>query len=246
MNLAELLNRKEGEDNMYGVMIGEKHSYNDFGLILSDKVIAPPTPQYNKVTIPLRDAAIDLTESLTDTIKYNERLITLTFKVVDPILEWASKISAIENYVHGKKLKLIFDDDIGYYYIGRLTVNKWTSNKTIGTIVIECDAEPFKYDITPSNIDWEWDTFDLENGVINEAGEIVVNGTTVFTLICGRKRMFPTFTVSADMTVGFEGDTYTLKEGSQKLYDIFLCEGENVLTFTGSGTVAIEYIGGSL
>lgn len=231
---------------MNGVTIGEKHSYNDFGLILSEKVIAPPSPQYSKITVPLRDAAIDLTESLTDCVKYSERVISLTFKVVDPILTWASKISEIENYLHGKKLKIIFDDDLAFYYIGRVTVNKWTSNKTIGTIVVECQVEPFKYDITPSDIDWEWDSFDLVNGIINEAGEIVVRGTTVFMLICRQKRMFPIFTASTDMTVEFEGETYSLPAGSNKIYDIFLCEGENVLTFKGNGTVSIKYIGGSL
>jgi hypothetical protein len=170
----------------------------------------------------------------------------LTFKVVDPILTWASKISEIENYWHGKKLKIIFDDDLAFYYIGRVTVNKWTSNKTIGTIVVECQVEPFKYDITPSDIDWEWDSFDLVNGIINEAGEIVVRGTTLFMLICRQKRMFPTFTASTDMTVEFKGETYSLPAGSNKIYDIFLCEGENVLTFKGNGTVSIKYIGGSL
>ena len=231
---------------MNGVTIGEKHSYNDFGLILSEKVIGPPTPQYNKIMVPLRDAAIDLTESLTDCIRYSERSILLTFKVVDPILFWSSKISEIENYLHGKKMRIIFDDDLAFYYIGRVNVNKWTSNKKIGTIVIECQVEPFKYDIHPSDIDWEWDLFDLENGIINEAGEIVVDGTTVFTLICRKKRMFPTFTSSTDMIIEFDGETYTLPAGSNKIYDIFLCEGENILTFKGNGTVSIKYIGGSL
>ena len=58
--------------------------------------------------------------------------------------------------------------------------------------------------------------------------------------------MFPTFIASADMSVIFEGITYNLKAGSQKVYDIFLCEGKNELTFTGKGTVSINYIGGSL
>ena len=231
---------------MYGVKIGEKHSYDDFGLILSQKVIEPPSPQITRVEVPLRDGAIDLTESLTDVVRYNDRKITLTFTVVDPIAEWSSKISEIENYLHGNRMKIIFDDDLSFYYIGRITVDKWTSNGRLGTIVVVGTVEPFKYDVLSSAVDWEWDIFDFETGIINETGELLVDGSRTITLICRKKRVFPMFTVSADMTVTYDGETYVLKAGNQKLYNIFLTEGNNELTFTGKGTVRIEYIGGSL
>ena len=77
-------------------------------------------------------------------------------------------------------------------------------------------------------------------------GELIVDGETTITLICRRKRMFPIFTASENMTVTYDGEIYNLKSGSQKLYDLFLCEGENELTFNGNGTVSIDYIGGSL
>lgn len=231
---------------MNGVKIGDKHSFNDFGLILSSKVIRPPEPQLEKVNVPLRDGSIDLTESLTDETKFKDRTITLNFSVVDPMNTWASKISMIENYLHGQRLKIIFDEDPAFYYVGRVSVNQWTSEKSIGKLVIECTVEPFKYDLFSSAIDWEWDVFDFEEGIINEFGQLIVNGSTTIKLICRRKRMFPTFTASAAMTVAYGGETYNLKAGSQKIYDIFLCEGENELTFNGNGTVSIDYIGGSL
>ena len=48
------------------------------------------------------------------------------------------------------------------------------------------------------------------------------------------------------MTVAYNGATYNLTEGINKLYDMILDEGENTLTFSGSGSVLIEYTGGSL
>lgn len=231
---------------MNGVKIGDKHSYDDFGLILSSKVISPPKPQLIKVEVPLRDGAIDLTESLTGDVKYKERMITLTFNVIDPVKTWSAKISEIENYLHGKRLKIIFDDDIAFYYIGRVSVNQWTSDKSIGTLVLDCEVEPFKYDILSSAVDWEWDIFDFEEGIINEMGELIIKGELTVSLICRRKRMFPVFTASTAMTVTFDGETYSLKAGEQKIYGIFLCEGENELTFKGNGTISIDYIGGSL
>ena len=229
-----------------GVRFGNYHSKQTYGMDFLSYSISPPKAKRNEVSIPLRDGTIDLTNALTDDIKFENRIIQISLEIRDDRSLWPSKLSKIRADLHEKRMDIVFDDDISYRYIGVVSVGEMKSNGSTGTLTITVDAEPFKYDLVSSNIDWEWDTFDLENGVINEAGEIVVNGTTVFTLICGRKRMFPTFTVSADMTVGFEGDTYTLKAGSQKVYDIFLCEGENVLTFVGNGTVAIEYIGGSL
>ena len=228
------------------VMIGEKHSYNDFRLLLTSKVISPPSPQINKVSVPLRDGAIDLTCALTDDVKYDDRKITMTFTMIEPSKSWPERVSEIQNYLHGQRMKIVFDDDAAFYYIGRISVNEWASSRHNGKLVIEGSVEPFKYDITSSAVDWEWDTFDFEQGIINEMGELIVDGSKTITLICRRKRMFPVFTVSADMTVTFDGETYNLKAGSQKVYDIFFAEGENELTFTGNGTVTIDYTGGSL
>lgn len=231
---------------MIGVTIGEKHSYNDWGMILSSQVISPPIPQTNMVSVPMRDGSIDLTETLSEDVKYADRTLTFTFSVIDARDTWSSKVSEIQNYIHGKRLRIVCDADPGFYYVGRVSVNEWNSEKSVGKLVVECTVEPFKYDIASSAVDWEWDVFDFEQGIINETGELIVDGSTTITLICRRKRMFPTFIASAAMTVTFEGETYGLKAGSQKIYDIFLCEGENQLTFTGNGTVSIDYIGGSL
>ena len=231
---------------MIGVTIGEKHSYDDWGLILSSKTISPPVPKTNNVSVPLMDVTIDMTEILTEDIKYEDRNLKFTFSVVDKRKSWAEKISEIENYIHGKRMKIVCDDDPAFYYIGRVSVDNWNSDSRVGKLVVNCTVEPFKYDILSSAVDWEWDIFDFDQGIINETGELIVDGTRTITLICRRKRMFPIFTASAAMTVKFDGVTYNLPAGSNKIYDIFLCEGENELTFTGNGTVSIDYIGGSL
>lgn len=231
---------------MIGVTIGEKHSYDDWGLILSSKTISPPVPKTNNVSVPLMDGTIDLTEILTEDIKYEDRNLKFTFSVVDKRKSWAEKISEIENYIHGKRMKIVCDDDSAFYYIGRVSVDNWNSDSRVGKLVVNCTVEPFKYDILSSAVDWEWDIFDFDQGIINETGELIVDGTRTITLICRRKRMFPIFTASAAMTVKFDGVTYNLPAGSNKIYDIFLCEGKNELMFTGNGTVSIDYIGGSL
>lgn len=228
---------------MIGVTFGDKHSFDDFGIYLTSKTINPPEPQTNTISVPLRDGSIDLTESLTNDVKYNDRKIDMTFSVVHPIEKWSDKVSEIENYLHGKSMKVVFDDDPNYYYIGRLKVNEWSSQKSIGKLVIECVADPYKYDIQD---DWLWDPFDFENGCISESENIQVSGSKAVVIVGKRKKTYPTITSSSAMTVAYNGATYNLTEGINKLYDMILDEGENTLTFSGSGSVLIEYTGGSL
>ena len=61
-----------------------------------------------------------------------------------------------------------------------------------------------------------------------------------------RKKTYPTITTTAAMSVTWEGKTYNLVEGVNKVYDLILNEGENILTFKGNGSVLIDYVGGSL
>lgn len=231
---------------MNGVKIGDKHSYTDFGLILSSKIISPPKARIKLIDVPMRNGSIDLTEAVTGDIRYEDRKITLTFSVIDPQNTWTTKISEIENSLHGKRLKLIFDEDRAFYYIGRVSVDSWTSDRNIGKLVLECTVDPFKYDILSSSDDWLWDPFDFETGIINEMNSITVSNTTTVTLIGRNFSTTPTFTATAPMTLTYDGIVYELQEGTQKFYDLFLKEGENQLIFSGNGTVTIAYTGGSL
>jgi len=231
---------------MKGVLFGEKHSYRDFGLILSSKVISPPQPQTKLVDVPLRDGSIDLTESLTGDVKYKDRKITITFTVIDPVNMWSDKVSNIENYLHGRRMKIVFDDDCAFYYVGRVAVKDCKSQKGYGTLVIEGTCEPYKYDVQSTSEDWLWDIFDFETGYISEASGIVVDGQADIVIVGKRKQTYMTITASAEMTMEYEGTAYIIKEGTQKLYDVILPEGENKLSFTGTGTVTVDYTGGSL
>lgn len=228
---------------MIGVTFGDKHSFDDFGIYLTSKTINPPEPQTNTISVPLRDGSIDLTESLTNDVKYNDRKINMTFSVIHPMEQWSDKVSEIENYLHGKRMKVVFDDDQNFYYMGRLKVNEWSSQKSIGKLVIECIADPYKYDVQG---DWLWDPFDFENDCISESENITVSGSTSVVIVGKRKKTYPTITASAAMSVSYNGTTYNLTEGINKLYEMILDEGENTLTFNGSGSVLIEYTGGSL
>lgn len=230
----------------FGVMLSEKHSYRDYGLILSEKDMGAPEARTNLVDVPMRDGSIDMTDTLAKGIKYKDRKIKLTFYFPGSREQWADKMSELQNALNGQRMKLIFDDDLAYFYEGRLSVNEWQSVGNAGKIVIDAVCDPFKYDLTSSAADWEWDTFDFETGIINEGGNIEVNGTAAIYIIGRKKRSYPIITASAAMTVTFDGETYNLAAGENKVYDIVLLEGENEFIFNGNGIVSVDYIGGSL
>ena len=230
----------------FGISFDGKHSFRDYGLILNDKIIGSPSVKTYEIDVPYRDGKIDVTGKTNGHVCYDNRSLRFTFTCLKPLSEWPRIYSELLNTFHGKRMQVICDDDIAFYYSARLNVNQWESDKTIGKIVIEGDAEPYKYDVSSSAVDWEWDVFDFEEGIINEMNQLIVSGTRTITLICRQKQMFPEFTCSAAMMVTFEGETYNLKAGTQKIFDMFLTEGNNELTFTGNGAVTIDYIGGSL
>lgn len=229
-----------------GVMFGNIHSERDLGLVMSEKSIGAPEVRTNYIDVPMRDGLLDFTESITGKVKYKSRAISLVFYMLGDKNLFVSNISKIENYLHGKRLKVIFDDDPAYYYDARLSVNEWISDRNAGKVVIEGTAEPYKLDIQSSAEDWLWDPLDFEDGVIRELNSISVNGTATVTLIGSARESCPEFTASAAMTVTYKEKSYNLPKGSTKVYEILVEDGENVLTFKGNGTVSIDYRGGSL
>lgn len=231
---------------MIGVKFNEKHSLDDLGMYLKRKVISAPEIQTNFISVPQRDGKIDLSESLTGLVKYYNRTIDMQFVFHDEFDNYQTKFSEIENYLHGKRMKLIFDDDIDNFYIGRLTVTTSETDKMLGVINISAECEPYKYDLTSSDELWLWDSFDFEDGIINEFIDVEVDGTETIELIAKRQVTYPTIASDSAMTVEFDGVEYSLSVGENKMYDILLPEGENELIFRGHGTVTIRYRGGSL
>lgn len=228
---------------MNGVTFGTKHSYDDFGLILTSKNITLPKAKTKIIEVPGADGVIDLTESLTDDVKYNNRTLSFTFTVIDPMASWASVLSEVANFLHGRKLRIHMDWDKNYYYEGRCAINQFKTNKRTATIAVDCDCDPYKIEKNSASDPWNWDDFNFVDGIIYE---VTVSGTTSAILINRRKIVSPTFTCSAAMTVTFDGVTYNLPQGTTSILDIRLQEGENSVVFTGNGTVQINYKGGSL
>lgn len=230
---------------MQTVTFGTKNSYDDFGLILTDKNIGFPEPKLEEVDVIGADGVIDLSEVLNDDIKYKTRKLQFTFTVLKGNKYWASTVADVANYLHGKKLRIQMDFDPAYYYTGRCKINSFKTSKRLCTITIDAECEPYRLDINGNGEKWLWGTFSFQNGFIR-VNAVTVNGSLQVNLQNQRKIVSPTFTCSTAMTVTFDGVTYNLPKGKTQVLGIRLQYGTNYVTFKGNGTVKIEYQGGAL
>jgi len=237
---------------MQSVSIDGKDLYTEYGFLTASVEIQQPTVQTKFVSVPMRDGSVDLTNAVSDAVRYKDR--TIKIKLLRMKAD-ETKLTNLASYLHGQRRQIIFGDDIGYYYEGRISIASVTRAKGTMSITLEAVCDPYKYDVNVSDVDWEWDTFDLENGVINESGCLVItpgSKWSKFTLICRRDREFPIFVWESMATSGlpcemsYNGRTYSIPVGTSKLYNVFFEKGENKLEFSGMGLLHIKYRGGSL
>ena len=188
--------------------------------------------------------SVDLSEALDETF-YKNRLLTFEFVSKNDTKGALVLLSKVEAYLHGKVMEVVLDDDPRFYYKGMVSVNSFKTEKKIGYLVIDVDAEPYKYELNFNGSDWLWDPFDFETGII-KLSSIDVSGTKTVDLLNRAMITSPAFTTTKPMKVKFNNITYNLPAGRTKVYDIRLHEGSNLVTFIGNGSVQIEYKGGVL
>ena len=130
-----------------------KKSYTDFGVILTNQNIGTPSPKTYTVDIEGMDGSLDLSEFFGE-IKYENRTLKFTFETIEKITYWQSRMSIISSFLHGQKMKITVWSDPDFYYVGRYSIDEYSSSSRLGKIVISCDAEPYKYkqNITTFNL----------------------------------------------------------------------------------------------
>ena len=172
---------------VYGVLFGDKHSHRDWQLLLNSRPeISSPVPKTNYIDIPGGDGILDLTESLTGDVQYKTRTMGFTFTTLKARRKWSSLYSDIQGYLHGQRMKIILDEDPAFYYIGRVSVDEWKSSEKYSTIAVSAEVEPYKYERSSSLEDWEWDSFNFEEGIIREyKGRMINIHPSLIPSFCG-------------------------------------------------------------
>ena len=133
---------------MLGVKFGDKHTYWDWGMLMKTRpVISPPKPKIKLIPVPGSDFIIDLTESQTGKIHYEPRTISFEFISMEERERWPALYSDILNYIHGRRLPIVMDDDPNFYYVGRVSVDEMKTEKKTVILTMTATVEPYKHEI---------------------------------------------------------------------------------------------------
>jgi hypothetical protein len=136
---------------MKGITFGNLHSYDDLKLILTSKEIGSPAVKERKIDIEGADSSLDLTDFFGEA-KYEDVTHKFSFSTIVPQSHFLSLFSILKNALHGKKMRIILDDDPHFYYLGRVKLSSFTNEKNIGMVSVECDCEPYKYKLQPTSL----------------------------------------------------------------------------------------------
>ena len=214
---------------MNGVKFGDKHTFDDWGLVLTEKSLGLPEPKTSGLNIEGADGELDTSEVLAGEIKFSNRPLMFKLTMTDKYEDFNDKVTAIANYLHGKKMHIILDEDNLHYYYGRCAVNEWLTDRCIGQIAISCDCEPYKYDLNETII------------------TTTVSDTTKLTVYGKRKTVCPTITATGEVNLLVGDESVPLSTDKEnEILDCYIREGNNTLIFTGYGTVELSYRGGEL
>jgi len=152
----------------HSITFGDKNTWDDWHLVPSTRpLFNPPVQKVKTLDIPGGDGLIDLSTSLTGYPVYQNRTGSIEFLVMNGYKTWDNTYSDVMNYLHGRTMKAILEDDPDYYYEGRFTVNSWKSEKNWSKITIDYSVGPYKWAIHDSlDSNWLWDPFSFVDGVI--------------------------------------------------------------------------------
>lgn len=152
-----------------GLLLNGVNTWDEWHLIPSSRpTIAMPGVSEKYIEIPGRDGSIDLSDWLAGRPIYGDRQGSLEFYHQNGYEDWETVRRAMAHYFHGRTLKMILEDDPGYYYEGRFKLNEWKSEASHSKVVIDYRLKPYKWHVRPQIAESQpFDGFGLERDYDN-------------------------------------------------------------------------------
>lgn len=203
-----------------------RHTFDDWDLIMSEKVIGTPEPRISKVDMPDRDGDLDQTEVIRRRVSYKNRPLSFSFTCTAHQSTWADLRDDIMGFVHGNLLKIVDPDTPDHYYIARCTVKEPTyKGSVIMFISFVADAQPYRLSLTETVV------------------EKSVNAGDTVSLVNDNMPVVPIITVDANISIAFGTVSVALTSGNvYRIPEITLEQGVNEIAVTGgSGVITFTY-----
>lgn len=170
----------------------DKNTWEDWGLVPDLRpTLASPSPKTNVVDNNSINGVLDLTFKRMRYPLFGNREGSFTF-IYNPLFQaingktkpWLVLYTEMHNFLHGRRLRMILEDDPEYYYDGTFKIENWTSNNdgSGSTVTIGYSVEPYKMSVLSSLNNWLWDPFNFYDGVIMQDSftiNVTTNGNTI-------------------------------------------------------------------
>lgn len=237
-------------------------TWDDFHLIPTARpILSLPTPNTKFVSIPGRKDPIDLTEYLTGHSTFGNRTGSWSFFTdVDYVEQrlggWVAFDKRLRSLFHGHVGKIVLLDDPSYFYTGELTMGQWQTGDDRSTVTISYDLYPYKKDLSSTMELWKFDEFDFRDGVIMYLKDMEVNGSRDVKVYGSRERISPHISGSSGLVIyKYENKSWvnygnvptkSIASNDSIIPRLVIDYGENLLRFTGTGSVTIDYRRGLL
>ena len=121
-----------------------KNTWYDWHLVPTSRpVFNPPQVKTNFVEVPAFSGYLDLTDLFGTALGSREG--SVNFLVInDYDGEWYQRFQNILDYVHGKRLNVVMNDDPTKFYHGRWEVSEWANNNdgTCSSITLNYHLQP--------------------------------------------------------------------------------------------------------
>lgn len=144
---ANLLGRSE----LAGMLKGYNTWYDWHLIPASRPTIEHPQITTSFIKIPGRHGTIDLTNYICDYPIMADRTGSFEFIAVEGYDDFRLMRIKMVEILHGRKMKMSFEDDPWHYYVGRFSIKSW-KNENIGpSITIDYQTEPYKYRVSTTS-----------------------------------------------------------------------------------------------
>ncbi len=227
------------------------HTLRDWNLAIgNNNCIGEPEQETFYLDVPGADGFLDYSEALTGRPVFKKRGIEITLGGKLERGRWTAFLSTLRILLHGKRVRVVFDDFPGYYWEGRAEVTDFNRMREIGTFKLRVpQADPYSYCVNDNSTEnWLWDPFDFELGVIDEPITITLTADSP-TASCTIPHGDVPFMVSIRVTeIGEAGltmtsgtDKYLLTLGKNRFAELLVDAEDLTLTFTGCGSLQVIY-----
>lgn len=133
-----------------------KNTWTDWNLVPSSPPqFTPPEPYTNYVDIPGRvEGPIDLSEVLTGEVAYKNCEGEWSFVSADYTENRTAKYSELKNFLHGKQVMIITEEDPDHYRFGRMFVSSPPqTGKGPNVYSLKYIVEPLRYNVSDDESD---------------------------------------------------------------------------------------------